>query len=415
MKRLVLAGVLALTATSSTQAHIGGAEGLVPFLDDDGAVIGAGTTWGLVFASDGAYAQTCEEAIGDTPTAFIRVDDGARTITAMGLGVVESDDDGCSWTTVPGTAGRAVSALQSSATTTGTIWASTATVGGIDNAVMVSTDHGRSFASANTVAATILLTSLAVGDVAGADVVVVGGVDTTTRAPLLRLLTTTAATTLTTLPVPGDSQLAIALTIEAGTTDEDRDLWFSTLDRIGRGHLWRAAIGANGDVDSAAAVEVGAFDGLVTATATHAGFRFVLAAGGILFRAPLISVVDTATVWQRVPQPPLRCLQHVDNDQGVWACGAASTGAWFVRSVDGESWAPVLPFSQVIDHRCPSTTPAAAACAYRFEVPTPPPDETPPEVKTRPAETTSSCGGGGGGSAAMFGLLVLRRRRRLRC
>ncbi|HEY1099536.1 MAG TPA: hypothetical protein VGF99_11440, partial [Myxococcota bacterium] len=219
--------------------------------------------------------------------------------------------------------------------------------------------------------------------------------------------------TPTTLPVPAEGLLVSALAI-----DED-GAWFSTLDLIGRGHLWRAPLVGEGSdtvvVDSAAAVDVGSFDAIVSATEVHAGFRFVLASGGVMWRVPVDDAASTTTAlgWQRVPQLPLRCLLHVDGDpDGLWACGGEPTGAWFLRSVDGETWTPVLPFSDVADHLCPSGTPAAAACAYRFEVPTPPVDEptTPLPPPSTPSPSSSSCGEGS--AALLLGAVVLRRRRR---
>jgi len=395
MRAVVVAAVLALLPCAA-RAHIGGASGVVPFLDDTGALVGAGTTWGLIFPSgdgvDGAFSQTCEETIGDIPRAFAR--DGDRRVVAMGLGVAATVDDGCTWTTVEGTAGRRVSAMSVSPTTSGTLWAATATVDA-DNALLISTDHGARFAVAHAVDSGALVTSLTVAAVDGADVVFIAGTDTVTRTPRLWQA---SSSTLTPLPLPETitAQLAIALSID------DDGVWFSTLDLIGRGHLWRTAI-VEGVIDIAAAVEVGAFDGLVTATSTTDAYRFVLAAGGLLQRAPRAD----PTTWSRTAEAPLSCLQHVPGDDRLWACGGQPTGAWFQHTLDGETWTPVLPFVDVVDHACPSTTPASAACAYRFEVPTPPPDTSPPP-SAPPAETPSSCGGGSG--VALVGLLLLRRR-----
>ena len=397
MRAVVVVAVLALLP-GAARAHIGGASGVVPFLDDTGAVVGAGTTWGLIFpGADGAFAQTCEEVIGDVPRAFAR--DGDRRIVAMGLGVAATVDDGCTWTTVEGTADKRVLAMSVSPTTSATVWAVTATVGST-NSVLISTDHGASFAVAHDVDSGVLVTSMTVASIDGADVVFIAGTDTVTRTPRLWQASSSTLTPLA-VSLTVTAQLAIALAID------DDGVWFSTLDLIGRGHLWRTAF-VDSVIDAAGAVEVGSFDGLVTATNTTGAYRFVLAAGGLLQRAPSAD----PTTWSRTAQAPLSCLLHVPGDDRLWACGGQSTGAWFQHTLDGETWTPVLPFVDVTDHACPSTTPGAAACAYRFEVPTPPPD-TPdtPDTPPPPAPpATSSCGASSG--AAFVVLLLSRLRRR---
>ena len=71
-----LAGLGLWAPTAS--AHLGGAQGVMPFVDD-GVLVAAGTTWGLVTADDGdGFSQSCEEAIGDVPRAFVRLVDEMR-------------------------------------------------------------------------------------------------------------------------------------------------------------------------------------------------------------------------------------------------------------------------------------------------------------------------------------------------
>jgi hypothetical protein len=432
MKRLVavfavVAAVVGVAGVGlwapSVSAHLGGAQGVMPFVDD-GVLVAAGTTWGLVTGDDvTGFSQSCEEAIGDVPRAFVRLVDelGPRTLAATGQGVVASVDDGCTWTPVPGTVGRNVTALVASGVTPGTLWAVTASVDG-DNAVLVSHDGGAAFETWQVAPVGVLLTSLAVGPVvvvgdAGAgseqreqqqQLLLVAGTDTVTRRPLLlwgmsspSSSSSSSSSSSTLLPVSGaaldGAQLVRALAVEgdvAGVAGvAGGEAWFSTLDAIGRGHLHRVLVTAGVMAD---AVEVGSFDGLVKATGSVAGFRFVIAAGGVVFRAlatDLVSdgsdVVDLA-VWGRSAAGPLQCLLRLPGDARLWGCGDQSAATWFKATVDGDTWQDELPMQQVSELACPESSPGAQACAYRFADPAadPPSSSSPPPA---PAAPSSSC------------------------
>ncbi|MDP2343147.1 MAG: hypothetical protein Q8O67_19475 [Deltaproteobacteria bacterium] len=399
-----VAVVVALCGSLAGQAHVAGAEGVIPFVTD-GVLVGAGTTWGLVTVDVvGApaqvnFGQTCEEAIGGAPRAFARVGGGGdeeRTLVASSAGIASTIDRGCTWSVVDGAAGLSVTALQPSRTTAGTLWATTATFES-DNAVLVSVDDGRSFTRAHGVDVGVLLTSLAL---AADDRLIVGGVDTTTRTPLLLSSGASSAAGLVALPVPAGAQLVRALVVD------DEGLWFSTLDGIGRGHLFRAALDG-----LSAPVEVGSFDGIVTATAGFAGQRFAVAAGGVLHRAP----PGEPRVFARTTEGPLTCLVRVDGDDRLWGCGAQPNGAWFKATSDGEAWADVLRFDEVGEHACPSTTPAAAACAYRFALPPGPADPDPVTDEPRPDRPTCACTQGSAADSVVVVVVVvlaIHRRRR---
>lgn len=416
-KHHALAGVVggALLLATTSHAHLGGAEGLVPFVQD-GALVGAGTTWGLVArGDDGAFSQTCEESIGDVPVGFVHRT--GQTLAATTLGVMTTADDGCTWTAVPGTEGRRITALVASTTTPETIWATTATATDTstetdvdDNGVLVSRDGGATFAMFHPVGPGVLLTSLAVGVASdGLERLLVAGVDTATRLPVL--LTGTSLLTA----VPTDARpLADAQLVRSLAVDDDA-LWFSTLDRIGRGHLFRVPVVDNGDVEGAAAVdgavdgavEVGSFDGLIKAAAEVAGFRFVIAAGGVVFRAratDLEAAVVEQSVWTRTVHGPLQCLQQVPGDERLWGCATRTAGTWFKATADGDTWQDMLLFADVAEHACPSETPGAALCAYALPEPPSDPAVTPPPAP--------SCRESGAAHSVFFGvaLLLLRRR-----
>jgi hypothetical protein len=60
-----------LGADLEAEAHLGGALGLRPFVDE-GTVVGGATTWGVIGLHDGVFAQTCEEALGSVPVDVVR-------------------------------------------------------------------------------------------------------------------------------------------------------------------------------------------------------------------------------------------------------------------------------------------------------------------------------------------------------
>ena len=406
-----LAGLGLWAPTAS--AHLGGAQGVMPFVDD-GVLVAAGTTWGLVTGDDvTGFSQSCEEAIGDVPRAFVRLVNelGPRTLAATGQGVVATVDGGCTWTPVPGTVDRNVTALVASGVTPGTLWATTASVDG-DNAVLVSHDGGAAFETWQVVPVGVLLTSLAVGPVvvdvgdvvAGSEqheqqLLMVAGTDTGTRRPLLLwgMSSSSSSSSSSLLPVGGaaldGAQLVRALAVDGDVAGvAGGEVWFSTLDSIGRGHLHRVLVTAGVMAD---AVEVGSFDGLVKATGSVAGFRFVIAAGGVVFRAlatDLVSdgsdVVDLA-VWGRSAAGPLQCLLRLPGDARLWGCGDVAAGTWFKATVDGDTWQDELPMQQVRELACPESSPGAQACAYRFADPVADPPSSSPSPA--PAAPSASC------------------------
>lgn len=359
-------------------AHIGGAEGILPFVDG-GVLVGGGTTWGVIGDDGGAYTQTCEEAIGDVPRDFARVagDGVVQIVAATGLGVMVTTDGGCGWSAAPGTANRSVAALTTSPVPA-RLWAlidDIDTTDAGDNALLRSDDGGATFVTVQTFAGA-RLTSLVVGASGHGDgdgdgeLLLVAGVDVESRSPLLFAGDDGALTALTGPALDG------ALLVRALAIDDDA-VWFSTLDGIGRGHLF-VAPRAGGDVVLdvllGEAVEVGAFDGLVKATASIAGVRFATAAGSVLFSVADDGAAIGPTTWRRSTDGPLECLRRVDGDDGLWGCGRQTSGTWFKRTVDGVTWTAALPFDTVADRECPATTPAAEACAYRFAPPVEEPD-----------------------------------------
>lgn len=403
---LPLLGVV-FGATPAT-AHIGGAEGVLPFLEG-GVLVGGGTTWGVIGESGGAFAQTCEEAIGDIPRDFARIVDGdiEQIVAATSLGVMVTTDGGCSWRPAPGTTDRSIAALTTSSRPA-RLWGVTDDLDdavATDNALLRSDDGGATFAAARTFPGQ-RLTSLAVGPDGDDELLLLAGTDVDSRRPRLFGGHDGDIGELTGPPLD-DAQLARALAVD------DDAVWFSTLDGIGRGHLFIAPH-RDGRVGMTEAVEVGAFDGLVKATASVGGVRFATAAGSVLFSTADIGAAIEPGSWQRSTEGPLECLRRVDGDDGLWGCGRQSSGTWFKRTVDGITWTAVLPFDTVSDRQCPATTPGSEACAYRFAPPVEDRDDEP-----APADDADATGDDGpscqqADMAWPAALLLLPGRRRRR-
>jgi hypothetical protein len=426
---LALAAIVVCgTSAWPAQAHLGGAIGVTPFFDDDGALVGAGTTFGLVFEGpEGGLAQTCDEAIADAiPRAFARV--GAHTVSASAAGVFVSDDVGCDWRPLPIIGARAVQALAPSVTSPQTLWAVSVDVAAagddpVENVVARVTFDANDEDAVNadvvaTGAVGVIFTSVVlVGGDAG-DVLVVAGADLVARAPVLAVVDVGVGGALIDVSASLQGALEDAQLVRVLEVNNGR-LFFSTLDRIGRGHLFTAAVAdvvaAAGDDNAAvAAVELGAFDGLVNASVVYAGHRYVSAGTGVVFRAPIVDEKDPNSVgvgaFERVDSPIVACL--IARDDAIFGCTTNAEG-YFVRSTDGVTFEPFLHRDDVTDHACPADSGAAAACAYRFV------EDVPGEVPNDDDNGADDDGDGscaqGAGVAHAIALVGLARRRRRWC
>lgn len=404
---LVLGALLALSAlstslwSSSADAHTGGADGVVPFFDDTGALVGAGTTFGLVFSDGDTLAQTCDEAIGQTiPTAFVQ--EGQATLSANGEGVFVTVDNGCTWAPIAGLDGRQVQVLTPSPTQAGRVWTMSADAAGANVIAVVSLDSAGATADIVVSVADARFTSAAVIDDDGDDVVIIAA--TVAGAPALLLL---RDETLLTLESSALAEAQIVRVLEVG----DGVLSFSTLDRLGRGHLFVAAVSdvINAAAADVSATEIGSFDGLVTATARFREKRFVTSGGGIVHNAD-VAVDGSVGAFTRLPMAPLRCLQV--HDQVLIGC-SQNADSWFVSSNDGVSFAPLLPRADVVDFACAEGSVAADACAYRFAVD--PVDPVDDDDDTDDDDDVASCASAADvSSVAAFAIVAVVGRRRRR-
>jgi hypothetical protein len=358
----------AALSSASAGAHIGGSTGIAAFVDEAGAVRAAGTTGGLITrGDDGTFAQTCEEASGtERPRAYAEAGDGV--VVATETGALLTVDRGCTWTPIAGVAAGPVTALASSPTSPGALWAVTASPDA-DNAVLFR--DGAAFSPRATAPANTLLTSLVVAraSIHGApaeDVVVVAGAAPAAvgRRPVVLIVGGGGLLEEATVGAAlDDAQLARVLTVDDGA-----DLWFSTLDGVGRGHLWRAPLEAV-VAGTAAPVRAGSFDGLVADTVTFGGAQLAIAGSGQLSTAPIDAARAGDARFTRVPMAPIACLE-LDGER-LRACGGQTSPGWFLASTDGLTFDAAVAFDAVSDLSCPVGTPGSVACAYRFADPAP--------------------------------------------
>lgn len=360
--------VVALHA-AETHAHLLPAAGIRPFVVD-GALIAAGTTWGVISRTEeGSFVRVCEEALG-TPHAFARRTDGAWLLGRAGPGLVTAED-GCAPAAPAGVlADHVVTALEVAATAPHPIFAATATPG-LANGIFVSRDGGFSFAPFGALAPGRLIQSLAVSD--SGSLVASQGFDTTTATRFLEITNTITETS--TSPW---SELSAATDIRLLEIDKEDRIWVGASTAAGEYQL--ARLGAQ---DSSLEV-VATFDGPVLDFIDGTDFWLALvrssAAGVGVYRAS----ADAGFV--RVDGGPTTCLLRVAGDTRVWGCGQQTDAAHFFVSEDGRTWLPVLPFDAVQDTCCAVGSAGAAACA-RYLV-----ESTDGGVCAPPAEARSDGG-----------------------
>jgi hypothetical protein len=125
----------------------------------------AGTTVGAMISRDGgqSWRWICEEAIGYQGSQFDArlswTDDGTLLALGAGDGLRISRDLGCTWETPAGVAGAGITDLTLTGASPQLIWASTNRYVG-DNALLVSSDGGVTFARTSLVRDQLFLTSV---------------------------------------------------------------------------------------------------------------------------------------------------------------------------------------------------------------------------------------------------------------
>ncbi len=341
------------------RAHLGQEFfGRFPFVDDAGAVVGGGTSWGLVLPdAAGRFARVCEEAAGPLVTFAHAQPHRGRVLLGTDAGLVQSIDDGCGYDVVDNDLRATLpAALVALPATPDTLHVVTATTG-VENRLWRSTDGGDSFVARGPPVAGTLDVVAASDD--GRRVCVAGRTAAGPAAaarPLLRCLDDDADAF-----VDLDAAVAGRVRVSAVVVVPGGDLVVAGLDATAAGFVDR--------VDPALAVVVDA-RGPLPRHATHAALvgdtLAVLARNGP--RAQLfVTALSSSTPFVPVDGGPTDCLFAAGGR--FVGCGKdrGADAPLFLRSDDAVTWAPAVAFAAVRPRPCPTDTPGALRC--------PPPDE----------------------------------------
>ena len=343
---------LALLSLLALPGHVGQEQfGRFPFVGAGGALVGGGTSWGLVRPDDdnGGWGRGCEEAFGRA--VFFAVPQPGRVLLGGLDGLSTTTDDGCSYQQLDNAlTGSYASAFWLDPHDDRHLLVGTSTVSA-DNGVWESHDGGDTFLP--------LLPRrpggffhLAVSD-DGTQIAVTGS-DTSGRT-LLLMSNDRGASFVDVSDVVADYPLAHALVFDG--------------DQLVLGGI---------DTASEGIVDHVAFDG-VTASLAHLGTvpretttavifhdqLFVLSRNGA--RGELYVENGSVLGFGLVQGGPSDCL--VARGDALYGCGkqVGLNTSLFLRSDDGVTWTEVVRFADVHYRTCPADTAGYAACGSYLE------------------------------------------------
>ncbi len=413
-RELCSGSVLALVITTlfvaqDAAAHFGAPEGRWPFLVE-GELIGGGTTWGIVRKAEDRWLRVCEEAIEEPPAFYYRQPSSGRLLLARSDGLWLTDD-GCSLDAKPSVFDDArPSLLAEPRDLPTTLYVATSSSTG-DNGLFLSTDEGQTFTPTSLQHEDVSFRSLAVSD--DGEKIYLGGIYLDSRLPVVFVSLDGADTFEPKSPWPESVAAANVLGIDPGTGE----VALTLLDPDVTGSTLALASG-----DLATSTTLAEFEGVVSDFLVHDDAWLVIEGRQRYFRRKKGDAEFTL-----VDGGPTRCLLKLPGDERVWGCGQPFQNGHFLVSDDGVSFTPVLPFLDVVEHRCPPGTLGAERCAYLFQgdagvIEEPADDDAGgggggARVE-RPGEEPAGCpcSGGGGGDVPLLTLLVglglLGRRRR---
>lgn len=332
----VLAACVVVAAAPSG-AHTGVLGASAPFLED-GALVGGSTTWGIVLADDATFFRVCDEAPAMMASFHLRV--GERVLVGGALGLVSTDDKGCSYQ--PRTLAGATDAT-AAVTAGGRVYVATGRPG-YPNAVFASDDEGLNF----------LPTGLS-----------------GTASPLWELV---AAPNGSVLVVSGDD-LDLELPLLRSSIDQGDSWSTGPLDLSPYASVRALWVNDAGDEVLVAAVEHDETAWLLSLDAALA-LREAIPAPRALTHAvrkgdALFAVADTAALLARpsgggdfaASATMLSCLFLVDDT--LWGCGATLgplRGVHFATSSDGVGWTPVVRDLDIRERTCAEGSPGHELC-----------------------------------------------------
>lgn len=323
-------------------AHNVPLAGMTPFVED-GELVEAATTWGIVWPRGDVFDRVCEEAPGERARFVLQARDAAGgLLLGTSQGLLRTTDHGCTYVPVADeTAGHMLTGaavardapdvvymVSATAGAPGVLWRST--TGGTD-AVAIWEGEG------------VLLSTVATSP--DGQTVVAAGLHLASGQP--RVL----------LSRDGGAQFAAATALESENAfvrglaaEDDGTVGLALAKPDGQNALVR--------VDAAGAqTVVGTSEKAITAYRRFAGQDLVALGGQVHARWDAV-----AGAFVEDPSGPGLCLLDVPGDPRLWGCGEVRHGGHFLTTTDGQTWEPVLPPVYVGDFACPAGTPGRVEC-----------------------------------------------------
>ncbi len=341
--------------------HQGPVYGEHPFLldasgaGDSVAMLGAGTSWGIVLADTNPnapadqYVRVCEESFGQRMRFAWRAPDG-RILVGGGQGVLITRDGGCTYgESLPELAGQAVELLTQPLDHPEQLFLVTSTAGA-NNGVWVSKNEGLSFTPTGLNDVTGLFTSLTVSD--DGQKIAATGIDTV-ASKAFAFVSEDGGTTWERFDFGWPSNTVV---VRAHMFTDDGRLLLSHFDDVG-GHLLL------GNPITEEAEHLGEFTGDITDAVVYQNQYLVIQAKSQFLRKEITSTGDFVVDLNG----PRQCLLRVTGDARLYGCGHVVDGGHFLLSNDGITWESTLPFTRIVDKECPVDTAGYNGCAYLFD------------------------------------------------
>ena len=328
------------------QAHVGALQTRTPFVDATGAILGAGTTWGITLVENDVAIRTCDEANAGITQWTAKVPEGVLVATTTGLYRTEN---GCRSTLlgfadeIPHLVAQSdVASTLLIATTDGT------------TARVYRTDDAAETLSPVFSSTDVTLLSVEISR-DGTAAVIAGYEDDLT--PAIFYLDTQGVRPLDI--AFGESPAFVNV---VGTDDVEGTSQFA-LSLISPSQSSRLVL-----VDAAAAVGgaqdvftlVASFDDVVTHYAATAQGRAV-----VLDRRAFFSQIQDGD-FKPESTGPSRCVRRAPGRDAMIGCGTDESGAAVGTSDDGRTWTWTISFSDIEDRLCPAGTVGRIQCAYLF-------------------------------------------------
>ena len=344
-----------VVVAAAVVGHVGQDQfGKFPFVEG-GAVVGGGTSWGLVRPTPGAgpdvWERVCEESFG--PVVFFAVDQGVRGVLLGGVdGMFRSVDAGCSYQLVDNDlAGEFVSASWFDPHDADHLIIGTSTTNS-DNGLWESFDGGDTFVEVRAPAA-LSYFNIAVSD--DGEFVAANGSDGGGNNVLV--VSDDGGASFVDV-----SDVAVAYPVVHALLFDGHDLLLGGLQATTQGFVDRVVF----DGGAARSTRVGDTPREVKQAALFQGNLYVLANNGT--RGELYIENDSALGFGLVDGGPTDCV-FVKGDMLV-GCGkqVGLNTSLFLQSNDGSIWTESVNFRDIHYQVCPEGTVGRDRCATFVEL-----------------------------------------------